>query len=206
MWMACATQEEIAEAVGLSRPQITEHIGSLVGKGQLSETDQTFADLLDARLALLSVTNRERAKTLAMFAETDEEGKLQFVAPLYNVWSYGAKTNKAKHFGNSEQRILENLLYRFTQPFDIVVDPFAGGGSTIDVCRYRWRRYWVADRVPTAKRPVDGVLDAGGDRGGGGADRGWRQKELRKFPEKRTTVRNSGNFHRPPRGASPTAR
>jgi site-specific DNA-adenine methylase len=56
----------------------------------------------------------------------------------------------SQHFGNSEVRWLDNLLYLYTQPFDIVVDPFAGGGSTIDVCKKRFRRYWVSDRKPPA--------------------------------------------------------
>jgi DNA modification methylase len=33
-----------------------------------------------------------------------------------------------------------------------VVDPFAGGGSTIDVCKKRFRRYWVSDRLPVPER------------------------------------------------------
>jgi hypothetical protein len=31
--------------------------------------------------------------------------------PLYNIWTFAKKTNVVDHFGNSEQRILENLLY-----------------------------------------------------------------------------------------------
>ncbi len=62
------------------------------------------------------------AKLAATFTEAD------WSPPLYNVWSYGAKSNAVAHFGNSEQCILDNLVYLFTEPFDTVVDPFAGGG------------------------------------------------------------------------------
>lgn len=51
---------------------------------------------------------------------------------------------------------MDNLLYLYTEPFDVVVDPFAGGGSTIDVCRKRFRRYWVSDRKPIVERPAAG--------------------------------------------------
>ena len=34
----------------------------------------------------------------------------------------------------------------------MVVDPFAGGGSTIDVCKRRGRRYFVSDRKPIVER------------------------------------------------------
>jgi predicted DNA-binding protein YlxM (UPF0122 family) len=76
----------------------------------------------------------------------------EFQLPIYNIWNFSNLTNETKHFGNSEQRILENLLYLYTEPFDIVVDPFAGGGSTIDVCKKRLRRYWASDRKPIVER------------------------------------------------------
>mgnify|MGYP001226822532 CR=1 FL=1 len=76
----------------------------------------------------------------------------EFSPPLYNIWTFSRKSNSVSHFGNSEQRIVENLLYLYTEPFDIVVDPFAGGGSTIDVCQKRLRRYWVSDRKPIVER------------------------------------------------------
>lgn len=80
------------------------------------------------------------------------EHATDFDVPLYNVWKQGTLTNSVTHFGNSEQRWLDNLLYLYTQPFDIVADVFGGGGSTIDVCKKRLRRYWVSDRLPVPER------------------------------------------------------
>ncbi|MBL8819688.1 MAG: hypothetical protein JNL58_26925 [Planctomyces sp.] len=40
----------------------------------------------------------------------------------------------------------------YTNPFDVVIDPFAGGGSTIDICKKRFRRYFVSDRKPIIER------------------------------------------------------
>jgi len=71
-------------------------------------------------------------------------------APIYNVWSFGKKTNATSHFGNTEQRIVDNLLWLYTAPGDIVLDPFGGGGSTLDVCQSRGRRCWISDRKPKA--------------------------------------------------------
>ncbi|MBB1074495.1 ParB N-terminal domain-containing protein [Rhodoferax sp. 4810] len=72
----------------------------------------------------------------------------EFQLPIYNIWSFAKKTNKTSHFGNTEQRIVENLLWLYTQPLDIVIDPFGGGGSTLDVCNERGRRCWISDRKP----------------------------------------------------------
>lgn len=90
------------------------------------------------------------------FAKKCQEHNLanfsDFDPPIYNVWKQQSKSNTVDHFGNSEPRWLENLLYLYTNPADIVVDPFAGSGSTIDLCKKRQRRYWVSDRKPIVER------------------------------------------------------
>ncbi len=63
-----------------------------------------------------------------------------FEEPIYNIWKQQEKTPGSSHFGNTEPRLLDNLLYLYTKLLDIVIDPFAGGGSTIDMCRKRLRR------------------------------------------------------------------
>lgn len=75
-----------------------------------------------------------------------------FQVPLYNVWKQQDKTAGSSHFGNSDVRWVDNLLYMYTKPFDIVVDPFGGGGSSIDICKKRLRRYFVSDRKPIVER------------------------------------------------------
>ena len=67
----------------------------------------------------------------------------EFVYPIFNVWQYEESKNEESFY---EKRILSNLLYLYSQPFDVIIDPFAGKGSTIDVCKNRLRRFWVSDR------------------------------------------------------------
>lgn len=88
----------------------------------------------------LSEDIRKVAKV--QFSEPD------YQPPIYNVWAFGKKSNETGHFGNTEQRIVDNLLWLYTHPLDIVVDPFGGGGSTLDVCKARGRRCWISDRKP----------------------------------------------------------
>lgn len=119
MWLACATQEEIAEAVGIDQ-----------------STAKRWTD---------------------DFLQSPDDGSCinppaGFDPPIYNVWKQQVKTNAVSHFGNSEARWVENLLYLYTEPAGIVVDPFGGGGSTIDVCKKWNRRYYVSDRKPIVAR------------------------------------------------------
>lgn len=122
LWLACWTQEEIAEQAGCERHDVDNVLRK-------------------------SASLPENAKPAALHADFDP--------PLYNVWKQQEKTAGASHFGNSEVRWLDNLLYLYTKPLDIVIDPFAGGGSTIDLCRKRFRRYWVGDRKPVVEREAE---------------------------------------------------
>ena len=80
------------------------------------------------------------------------EHLVDFEVPIYNVWKWQEKSKGSSHPGNTESIIVDRLLYLYTKPFDIVIDPFAGGGSTIDICKKRFRRYYVSDRLPIVER------------------------------------------------------
>ncbi|MGA7770473.1 MAG: hypothetical protein WCA27_30095 [Candidatus Sulfotelmatobacter sp.] len=122
-WLACATLDEIAEKENVAKSVVHEVCSDFANWQKTDKSAQALA-----------------------------EHAVDFDPPLYNVWNSGALTNGVRHFGNTEQRFLDNLLWKYTKPFDTVVDPFAGGGSTIDVCRKRLRRYWVSDRLPVVER------------------------------------------------------
>lgn len=123
LWLAGWTNTAIAEESGCDEKTVREVIGETADLPKLRKPDQSAAT-----------------------HATD------FDTPLFNVWKQQSKTTGSNHFGNSEVRWLDNLLYLYTQPFDVVVDPFAGGGSTIDLCKKRFRRYFVSDRLPIVER------------------------------------------------------
>lgn len=125
LWLACWTQQEIADEVGVTQAEIAKSIPN-------------------GDLAILNKSDRAAA-----------EHATDFDPPLYNIWKQQEKSKGSDHFGNSEVRWLDNLLYLYTSPFDVVMDPFAGGGSTIDLCRKRFRRYFVSDRKPIIERAKD---------------------------------------------------
>jgi DNA modification methylase len=71
---------------------------------------------------------------------------------LYNIWN-SAKGDNNSHFGHFPLVFMKNLLYYHTQPFDLVYDPFAGSGTTIDACRQMYRQCMASDRNPDKSRP-----------------------------------------------------
>lgn len=124
MWYGCYDDQTIAEEVGMERSAITKKTKDFVNLNK---------DVLIHKPA-------------ALYQDED------FKPPLYNLWNDLKLTNNVGHFGNTEQAFVDRLLYLYTKPFDIVIDPFAGGGSTIDVCRQRSRRFLVSDRKPIIER------------------------------------------------------
>ncbi len=123
LWLACHTQQEIANAVGVPQKTVDDTLSEFGNLANLAKTDRVAA-----------------------------EHATGFEPPIYNIWKQQKKSENSKHFGNSETRWLDNLLYLYTDPFDVVIDPFAGGGSTVDICRERFRRYFVSDRKPIVER------------------------------------------------------
>lgn len=82
MWLACATQDEIAESVE-------------VAAGTVANWEDEF----------LKNSIDEELRNWNGFEE-----------PIYNIWKQQTKTAGVNHFGNSEPRWLENLLYLYTNP------------------------------------------------------------------------------------------
>lgn len=138
LWLASYSQDEIAKEINVNKDTVSEIVDVCRKKFQETKSDKSAAD-----------------------HATD------FDPPIYNIWKQKEKTPGSSHFGNSEIRWVDNLLYLYTKPFDVVVDPFAGGGSTIDICKKRFRRYFISDRKPIIEREkeirrhdicIDGVL------------------------------------------------
>lgn len=70
----------------------------------------------------------------------------------YPYQSYGyTKKGNNKYPGVTPAFIIYNLIWRYTEPGDIVCDPMAGSGTTIDVCLEEKRRVVAFDIGPTRR-------------------------------------------------------
>lgn len=94
MWLACYTQQEIADEVGIPQQSVKDVLTENGNIAKLGKPQQSAAQHDDG---------------------VDEDGEPRFKIPLYNVWKQQTKTEGVNHFGNSESRWLDNLLY--TKPF-----------------------------------------------------------------------------------------
>ena len=122
MWLACATQEEIAAVVGMTKASVNAVCSEIPDLDKLNKLDKNNAEYVNDTWY------------------------------PYNIWTKAKKTNAVSHPGNTETEWLDRLVWGYTKPFDVVCDPFGGGGSTIDVCKRRMRRYMVSDIEPIPAR------------------------------------------------------
>src|SRR5215218_1473183 len=68
----------------------------------------------------------------------------------YPRQSYGSTPKGSnKYAGVTPAFVIYNMVKRYTEPGDLVLDPMAGSGTTIDVCREEGRRCMAYDISPT---------------------------------------------------------
>jgi hypothetical protein len=67
----------------------------------------------------------------------------------FDVWSFQSADKDAgqqSYFGALPPQVVENLLWFWTEPGQVVVDPFVGSGTTIEVAKRMGRRVWGSDK------------------------------------------------------------
>lgn len=69
---------------------------------------------------------------------------------VFTIWKFNGRDERfgIEHPGNIPAGIVFNILYFFTAQGDLVIDPMAGGGVTIDVCKVMKRRCMAWDVNP----------------------------------------------------------
>lgn len=79
-----------------------------------------------------------------------------FKPPIYNIWNLAKQDNATdSHFGSFPLYFMKSLIHYHTDPLEIVFDPFAGGGTTVDACKEMFRRYYCTDREVKPGREKD---------------------------------------------------
>ena len=110
--LECMTQEEIGKVVGLSQKQVGIKIVDL---------QQNIKEIYQNPELEIGIKYE--------FLTQKIEEIYHFKPQLYNMWNQQSYDADNQHFGKFPHSFMENLLYYYTEPFDIVYDPFAGGGT-----------------------------------------------------------------------------
>lgn len=113
-------------------------------------TQQGIADSLGLKRENVSdIIERGKILHLQEFTKT-------FTPPIYNIWNLKKQDNATEsHFGSFPLYFMKSLLHYHSEPLDIIFDPFAGGGTTVDACKEMFRRYYCTDRDVKPGREKD---------------------------------------------------
>lgn len=82
---------------------------------------------------------------------TTREGHPLKIRP-WDVWNYSGCDplfGQQDYVGRIPGQLMINLLYFYTKQGDFIVDPMAGGGTTIDACLIMGRKCLAFDKEPT---------------------------------------------------------
>jgi len=96
----------------------------------------------------------EKKKVKKHINERDIEDEIPLIEST-TFWdfprqSYGlTPKGDNKYPGVTPALIIYNMVWRYTDPGDLIVDPMAGSGTTLDVCREEGRRCICYDIAPT---------------------------------------------------------
>jgi len=155
------TQQEISSLFGLTQgaaSQIIKKFTSEVSniQKQFLERQKTveeiakFYNLDDITAWAVILQGREDLERFELFGRPEYQDD----APrIYNVWNFNQCDPRlgVEHPGRIPGQIVMNLLYYYTEQGDLVVDPMAGGGSTIDACLIMGRKCRAYDINPVRR-------------------------------------------------------
>ena len=104
--------------------------------------------------ATIHLITREKEKIKKHLNKRDIEDEIPIIEST-TFWdfpkqSYGlTPKGDNKYPGVTPALIIYNMIWRYTNPGDLVVDPMAGSGTTLDVCKEEKRRCICYDITPT---------------------------------------------------------
>ena len=152
------TQREIGEVVGLSHSVIND----MVGKFDVDLFDQEYKSGLSPE-TIASNHNLDQPLVWAIILKDKDDlerfrlfgkNKQEKFPQIYNIWNFLDRDPRLgmQWPGNIPGQIAMNMIYYYTNQGDLVVDPMAGGGSTIDTCLVMGRQCRAYDINPHKER------------------------------------------------------
>lgn len=142
--LAGATHEEVAQRFGVGRSTVTERWNEFREAILQSYREGALKQEVAGRFGL---EIEEIDSILAQFGDP-----VNFTPAGGSLWA-GFQIDERfgrRHPGNLPAALVRNLFYYYTKPGDLIVDPFAGGGVTLDVARDMVGRTCLAfDLAPT---------------------------------------------------------
>lgn len=144
------TRKTVSNAIGMS-PETFRKLEKVFEAAKTNENAKEKLARIDR--GELSVHAAHKSLRVLMKEESDEVSEIPEFIRFYNSWQFAENDPRfgIPHPGRIPGQISANIIYYYSEPGDLVVDPMAGGGSTIDAANFLGREVLGYDVVP--KRP-----------------------------------------------------
>jgi len=130
------TRDKVAAAIGMSG-RTYDKLRYITDQAKTNDKARELVDRIDK--------GESSIDSVFKSIKFGERPITEFNPKVYTYWFFGAPDPKygQMHPGQLHPGIIENTLHLFTNEDDLIVDPFSGGGITIDVCKH-WNRRCLA--------------------------------------------------------------
>jgi hypothetical protein len=159
------TQSKIAETVAMSSGWVSDKTRDIRQEERDERRQRSYelylnyaeyptdSDVADELGVDRSTVSKDRVNIL----KSEEFHKPPESPDLTNIWTYNECDDQFGRDwpGRVPGQAVANLLYYFTDEWDLVVDPMAGGGTTVDVCEAMARRYAAFDINPLEDKNIN---------------------------------------------------
>lgn len=166
-----AKNKDVAEALGMSAGWVSNATDDLAKKNREERRglaydlyldyngypkQQNVADELDVSVGTVNSDFKKFISEDIESASASDGDDPPEWAKVDNSWSFSkcSPSFGTKWPGRIPGQIIKNLLYYYTEPKDLVLDPMAGGGTTVDVCTAMARRYAAYDINPLEDKNI----------------------------------------------------
>lgn len=146
-WRLCAlgwTQAEAGELLGVDRSSITKEVKNCHLAKIHTDLGDDWNEKGIAEWCQRTGVNHTAAWAAAMMPLDDAERmrRLEIKTQPYDVWNFSSCHDLMgdSHPGRIPGEIVAHVLYFFTKPGQLIVDPMAGSGTTSDACLLMGRK------------------------------------------------------------------
>ena len=143
------TQEEIGARLGVDRSLVSLDVNN----SHLGKIHETLGEHWNEK-GIAEVANRLNLSLTDAYAaaldgldDADRFARLNIKSQPYDVWQFPSCHDLMgdQHPGRIPGQLVAHVLYFFTQPGDLVIDPMAGSGTTADACLLMGRKCYAFD-------------------------------------------------------------
>jgi len=149
-------QDRIAKRLGMIQRTIHNHLEKMAALPKLLNAD-LFQGFTVSQVAQKHGWTDPMVWSLALEGKDDQERfkELGWGLRTWDQWDFN---DCDKRFGDDwpgriPAQLIAHILFYFSRPGDLVLDPMAGGGVTPDTCLALGRRCWSFDMMDRSNRP-----------------------------------------------------